>query len=84
MVKKLSWSETTYFYKGGPLRLGPKLPVEPKCKIFFKTAISWELSDRDTKSGSLIDDFFENLIESSFLSKSLPPGVKENRKKLGC
>ena len=57
----------------------------PKCKKknFFQTAISRELSDRDTKSGSEIEDFSENLIVSPFLSKSIPTGVQEKREKLG-
>ena len=33
----LSWSETHYFHKGGPLRMGPKLPLSAKMleKTFF-------------------------------------------------
>ena len=49
----------------------PKLPLSAEMKGFL--AITPELSDLDTK----------NLIVSPFLSKSLPPGVKEKRKKLG-
>ena len=47
----------------------------------FQTAISREESDWDTKSGSQIEDFCENLILSTFLSKSLPPGVQEKKGK---
>ena len=43
MVKKtprlvggsLSWSETPYFHKGGPLRMVPKLPLSAEMKGFL-------------------------------------------------
>ena len=44
----LSWSETPYFHKGGPLRMEPKLPLSDEKKgknFFFQTAISRELRD---------------------------------------
>ena len=28
--RSLSWSETPYFHKGGPLQMGPKLPLSAK------------------------------------------------------
>ena len=31
----LSWSETPYFPKGGPLRMVPKLPLSAEMKGFF-------------------------------------------------
>ena len=49
----------------------------------YKWCQSWELSDRDTKSGSQIEDFCENFIVSPFLGKSLPAGVQEKRQNLG-
>ena len=52
-----------------------------KKNFLFQTAISRELSDWDTKSGSQIEDFCENLILRPFLSKSLHPGVQEKKKK---
>ena len=52
MVKKtfrlvggsLSWSETPYFHKGGPLRMGPSCLWSPKCKkttFFSNSNILW-------------------------------------------
>ena len=50
----------------------PKLPLNAKVyeKNFFQRAISRKITERDTKSGSKIEDFCENLIVSPFLSKS--------------
>ena len=51
--------------------------------FFLQTAISRDLRDLDTNSGSEIEDFCENLIVIPFLSKSLPPGGQEKVKMLG-
>ena len=63
----------------------PKLSLSAKMQeknlFFFETAISEELSDRDTKSGSEIEDFYENIFVSP-LSRSLPPEVQEKRSKI--
>ena len=40
----LSWSETPYFHKGGPLRMGPSCLWSPKCKkttFFSNSNILW-------------------------------------------
>ena len=53
----------------------PKVASERRnVRIFFQTAISRELSDRDTKSGSEIENFYENLIFSP-----QPPGLKMSK-----
>ena len=58
---------------------GAKVASERRNARFFPTAISQEQRDQDTK----IEDFCENLIVSTFLSKSLPAGVQEKRKVFG-
>ena len=84
-VEYLNWSKTPCFHKGGPYEWYQCCLWALKCKekTFFQTAISRELSDWGTKSGSQIEDFCENLILSPSLSKSIHPGVREKKKKLG-
>ena len=74
----LCWSRTN-----GAKVASERRNVRKKLFFFKQLCISREQSDRDTKSGPLIEDFCENLTVSPLLSKSLPPGIQEKRKKLG-
>ena len=48
----LSWSETPYFHKGGPLQMGPKLPLSAKMQdIFFKEQYLGNLVTETPKMG---------------------------------
>ena len=72
----LSWSETPYFHKGGPLRMVPKLPLSPEIcgKNFYV---------KQLYLGNQVTVTPELGLKLKIFARTLISGVQEKREKFG-